>query len=130
MANGVLVDSSFFIRRFRDRSDPLLELLAHSDTWDPATCGVVKLEVCRGIILPAVRRRYAAAFAAMLWVPTDAGVWEHATALAWELDRVGQTIPAPDLVIAACALTIDAPVYTFDAHFARIPGLRLIDSLG
>ena len=129
MANGVLVDSSFFIRRFRERRDPLLELLAHTDAWDPATCGMVKVEVCRGLVFPAMRRRYAGAFAAMLWVPTDATVWERAAELAWNLDHAGQAVPAPDLVIAACALAIDAPVLTFDAHFGGIPGLRVLASL-
>ncbi len=130
MASAVVVDSSFFIRRLRERRDPLLELLAHTDTWDPAICGVIKLEVCRGLVFPLMRRRYAAALAAMLWVPTDAAVWDRAAELAWTLDRAGHAVPAPDLVIAACALAIDAPVYTFDAHFARIPGLRVLDSLG
>ena len=65
----------------------------------------------------------------MLWLPADGAVWERATALAWELDRAGQAIPAPDLVIAACALAVDAPVYTFDAHFARIPGLQVLNTL-
>ena len=63
MANGVLVDSSFFIRRLRERRDPLLERLTHTDRWDPATCGMVKLEVGRGLVIPAMRRRYAEAFA-------------------------------------------------------------------
>lgn len=130
MADAVLVDSSFFIRRFREGRDPLLELLAGADDWDLATCGMVRLEVCRGLILPAVRRRYAQALAVMLYVPTDFAVWERAAALAWELDRAGRAIPASDLVIGACALAIDAPVFTFDRHFRLVPGLRVLDRLG
>ncbi len=129
MANVVLVDSSFFIRRFRERLDPLLELAAHAGNWDLATCGMVKLEVCRGLKPALMRTRYEAAFAVMLYAPTNFSGWERAAHLAWELDRVGKNIPAPDLVIAACALAIDAPVLTFDRHFQLVPGLRVLDRL-
>jgi len=129
MANAVLVDSSFFIRRLRERVDPLLELATHADAWDLATCGMVKLEVCRGLRVAAMRTRYEASFAVMQYAPTNFFTWERAARLAYELDRTGNTIPAPDLVIAACALAIDAPVLTFDRHFQLVPGLRVLDQL-
>jgi predicted nucleic acid-binding protein len=66
----------------------------------------------------------------MRYVPTDFAVWERAAELAWELDRAGRAIPAPDLVIAACALAIHAPVFTFDRHFRLVSGLRVLDRLG
>ena len=56
-------------------------------------------------------------------------VWERATQLAWSLDRQGVVLPAQDLLIAACALHANATVLTADAHFSRIPGLRVIDRL-
>src|SRR5271154_5171351 len=117
MENAVLVDSSFFIHRLRERIDPLQELSIFADAWDLATCGMVKLEVCRGLRVPAMRSRYEASFAEMQYAPTNFSTWERAARLAYELDRSGNTIPAPDLVIAACAMTIDAPVLTFDRHF-------------
>jgi len=129
MANAVLVDSSFFIQRFRERRDPLLELRDRADEWDIATCGLVWVETCRGFKQPAVRRRYDDAFALMLFAPTDAAVWEQAAQLGWELDRAGKRIPAPDLVVAASALAIDASVCAFDVHFHHVPGLRVISPL-
>jgi predicted nucleic acid-binding protein len=45
----VLVDSSFFIGRLRAGSDPLIDLAAHSDDWELLTCGVVQIEVLRGM---------------------------------------------------------------------------------
>jgi predicted nucleic acid-binding protein len=129
MASVVLVDSSFFIHRFRDRIDPLLELAAYAEAWDLATCGMVKLEVCRGLRVSAMRSRYEARFAEMQYAPTNFSTWEHAARLAYELDRADNTIPAADLVIASCALAIDAPILTFDRHFQFVPGLRVLDRL-
>jgi predicted nucleic acid-binding protein len=90
---------------------------------------MVKLEVSRGLRVTSVRHRYEAAFAKMQYVPTNFSTWERATRLAYELDRDGKTIPAPDLVIAACALAIDASILTFDRHFQFVPGLRVLDRL-
>jgi predicted nucleic acid-binding protein len=49
--------------------------------------------------------------------------------LAWELDRQGDVLPLTDLVIASCALRIDAAVLTLDHHFALVPGLRVLNRL-
>lgn len=62
----------------------------------------------------------------MLYVPTDNLVWEETERLLWRMDRAGCPIPLPDAIIACCARRIDAAVLTFDAHFARIPGLKVI----
>jgi predicted nucleic acid-binding protein len=129
MASVVLVDSSFFIHRLRDRIDPLLELATYADTWDLATCGMVKLEVCRGLRVPVMRSRFEGRFAEMQYVPTNFSTWERAARLAYELDRAGRTIPAPYLVIAACALAINSSILTFDQHFQFVPGLRVLDRL-
>jgi predicted nucleic acid-binding protein len=129
MANVVLVDSSYFIHRFREDIDPFLELAKHADAWDLATCGMVKLEVCRGLRVAAIRHRYEDAFAEMLYASTNFSTWERAARLAYELDRDGKTIPAPDLVIAACALAINASILTFDRHFQSVPLLRVLDRL-
>jgi predicted nucleic acid-binding protein len=129
MASVVLVDSSFFIHRLRERIDPLLELATYADAWDLATCGMVKLEVCRGLRIPIMRSRYEARFAEMQYAPTNFSTWERAARLAYELDRDGKTIPASDLVIAACALAIDASILTFDRHYQFVPGLRVLDRL-
>jgi predicted nucleic acid-binding protein len=106
-----------------------MELATRADTWDLATCGMVKLEVCRGLRVTGVRHRYEAAFAEMQYAPTNSSTWERTARLAHELDRAGKTIPAPDLVIAACALAIDASILTVDRHYQFVPGLRVLDRL-
>jgi hypothetical protein len=58
-------------------------------------------------------------------ISTTSAVWHSATELAWELDRKGIVLPLPDLVVAACALSMEATVITIDTHFAKIPKLKI-----
>ena len=130
MAANVLVDSSFFIDRQRAGADPFDEFAARADVADFLTCGVVIAEVLRGVKIRKAHQRIASLFGCMIYVPTLNRVWERVAKLAWELDRAGQGMQIPDLVIAVCALEADAAVLTLDADFARVPGLRVISQLG
>jgi predicted nucleic acid-binding protein len=129
MAAAVLPDSNFYISRARAGADPFLELHAHADDWEFATCGMVLVEVCRGRRDPNVLRRFQEQFSIMLFIATGNSVWEEAARLAWTLDRKGVVLPAPDLLIAACALQANAAVLTTDLHFKQIPGLRVLTRL-
>ena len=129
MASLVLPDSNFYIGSARAGRDPFQELAAHADAWEFATCGMVALEVCRGRRIPNVYERFRERFSVMVYIPTTSQTWERATQLGWELDRRGLVLPAPDLLIAACALQAHAAVLTFDAHFGHVPGLDVIDRL-
>ncbi len=129
MANGVLVDSCYFIGRTRAGLDPFAEILAADEVWEPVTCGVVALEVLRGVKHQRVFAEYRDVFGVMMCVPTTSHIWASATDILRDLAQRGFTIPAQDAVIAACALSVDIPVLTFDAHFAQIPGLTVIDTL-
>ena len=130
MAGNVLVDSSFFIARLRAGLDPLEELAAFSDDWEMVTCGVVQMEVLRGMKLPGSHRRMAEFLECMLYVPTLNNIWERAVKLAWSLDRQGKVMQVTDLVIASCALEAEAAVLTLDSDFGRVPGLRTLRALG
>lgn len=131
MANLILPDSNFYIGAIRAGGDPFREFAAGIDDrdWEFATCGMVVLEVCRGLRDPSLRRRFHERFAVMIFLPTTSQVWERATHLAWSLDRLGRVLPAPDLLIAAQALQVNAAVLTADAHFQQIPGLRVLAQL-
>ena len=131
MATSLLLpDSNFFINSARRRSDPFVELAAHMGEWEFVTCGVVVAEVTRGRSDPHVLRKFRERFAVMVYLPTTNAVWERVAQLAWTLDRKGTVLQLSDLVIAATALEADATVLTFDAHFQKIPGLRVISQLG
>jgi predicted nucleic acid-binding protein len=130
MEHVVLPDSNIYIGALRAGRDPFSEFAeAAADDREFVTCGMVLLEVCRGLRDPYVLRRFRERFAVMLYQPTTNQIWERATQLAWTLDRQGLVLPAQDLLIAACALNVNAAVLTADAHFRQIPGLRVIGSL-
>ena len=129
MANLIIPDSNIFINATRAGLDPIVEFGAHADEWEFATCGMVILEVTRGLRFPKVLQSFRERFAVMIFIPTTNQIWERATQLAWSLDRQGVTLPAQDILIAAHALQTDAIVLTRDAHFTSIPGLRVVDHL-
>lgn len=129
MANLILPDSNVYIDALRAGVDPFQTFAPHLEEWEFGTCGMVMLEVCRGLRDPAVLKRFRERFSVMIYVPTTNAIWDRATHLAWALDRQGRTLPSQDLLIAACALHAGAIVLTRDAHFQNIPGLHVMDRL-
>lgn len=131
MAHLVLPDSNVFIGALRAGVDPFQALAAgiRDQELEFATCGMVVVEVCRGLRDPGLLKRFRERFATMIYVPTSNSIWERTAHLAWSLDRQGRVLPAPDLIIAACALHAGAAVLTADAHFQMIPGLEVLASL-
>jgi len=124
MASAALVDSNVFIALSRLRIDPTRWLGSRLE--DIYTCGMVRLEVLRGMKNPGKRDDMTAFFNVLCNVPTDNRLWDAAAELGWKLDRAGNTIPAQDVLIAACALRAGVPVLTADRHFDTIPGLAVI----
>lgn len=129
MEHVVLPDSNIYIDALRAGQDPFRQFAESSADREFVTCGMVMLEVCRGIRDPHVLQRFRQRFAMMLYQPTTNQIWERATQLTWSLDRQGIVLPAQDVLIATCALHINAAVLTADAHFRHVPGLRVISSL-
>jgi predicted nucleic acid-binding protein len=129
MAAAVLVDSNYYIRRQRQDRDPFDELAAFADTHEFLTCGMVVMEVLRGMHHNKTRESYRMGFSVMNYVPTTSGTWDLATDIALSLDRKGTPIPPQDSLIAAHALHTGAAVLTFDTDFRRVPGLTVLDRL-
>lgn len=131
MANLILPDSNIYIGILRAGGDPFRDFAAGIDEhdWEFATCGMVMLEVCRGLREPHLLKRFRERFAVMIFIPTTNQIWERAAQLAWSLDRQGRVIPAQDILIAAHALATNSIVLTADAHFREIPGLRILEKL-
>jgi len=126
MENDVLVDSNVFMDLLNRRRDPAIWLVEWAGQSNLATCGMVRLEVLRGIKSFKQFTQIRAFMDVMVDVPSNQQLWSAATELAWKLDRKGLVIPSADLVIAASALRLDAAVLTSDTHFAQIEGLRVI----
>lgn len=123
----ILIDSCMFIDCLRAKRDPILEFSTLAAENDLLTCGIVRCEVLRGMRDPRARDRLAGYFDCFCYSPTMNKVWDMAETLVWDLDRQGQVIPLTDVLIACCALQWDAGVLTRDAHFSKVPGLRLIN---
>ena len=126
MESDVLIDSNVFINLMKRRGDPAPWLYRWAGVRNLAICGMVRVEVLRGVKSPNAYRRLNVFMDVMVNVPTSNGLWDQAAALAWKLDRQGLVIPGTDIVIAASAIAIGAAVLTSDAHFSRIDGLRVI----
>ena len=126
MEQPILVDSNIYISLLRAGRDPALALGNRYDTVDLATCGMVRLEVMRGIQAAKVSDRLGQFFDVLMNVPADQRLWESAIEVARDAQRRGYTIPGTDAVIAAAALRIGAAVLTFDKHFDYVAGLRVI----
>jgi predicted nucleic acid-binding protein len=129
MESAVLVDSCVYITLLREGLDPATELLQRTSLDDLGTCGMVRMEVLRGLKVPKVKTRLSEFFDVLQNVPTDNRIWDEATELAWQLGREGTTLPAQDILIATCARRLGAAVLTFDKHFAMIPKLRVYRSI-
>ena len=128
MGSDVLVDSNVYIDLLRARRDVVALLFDWADRADRSLviCGMVRLEVLRGLTSLKARHKLGAFMDVMINVPTDNRLWTEATDLVWQLDRQGKHIPGPDVIIASSALRIGAAVMTSDAHFHRVDGLTVI----
>ncbi|MDX2109532.1 MAG: PIN domain-containing protein [Verrucomicrobiota bacterium] len=129
MDNTVLVDSCVFITLLKDRRDPNRTLFEWAAGRQLATCGMVKMEVLRGLKEPTLHKKIKRFLDVFIYVPTNNKLWEQATELAWQLDRKGIVLPAQDILIATCALHLGAAVLSFDQHFQLIPNLKVYDKL-
>ncbi len=127
MPNEVLIDSNVYIDLLRSRRDPIGTLYDWAEELGRSlvVCGMVRLEVLRGITAVKARERISSLMDVMVNVPSDNRLWQAAADLGWEMDRKGKVIPGPDLVIGASALRIGAAVLTSDAHFKSIEGLQV-----
>jgi predicted nucleic acid-binding protein len=120
-----LVDSSTFIDWMRAGRNPTRILRPYVLTGQLVSCGVIRVEVLRGAIKPAVKAELGALFDAIQDIPFSASIWTRTVEWAWRLDRQGTVLPVSDLMIAGCAQQVGATVVTADPHFAAIPGLRV-----
>ncbi len=126
MAENVLVDSNIYISLLKSKGDPRPILVEWAGERNLVICGMVRLEVLRGIRSEKFLHSLSVFMDVMVNVPTNQQLWNEAITLACQMDRKGFVISATDAIIAASALRIGAAVLTSDAHFSRIDGLQVI----
>jgi predicted nucleic acid-binding protein len=125
----LLVDSSIYIDLLRAGRSPVEVLRPALENGTILTCGVIMLEVLRGIIHDRIRAWMEELFGEMTACALDDRLWSDAARLAWELDRRGAVLPVPELAIASCALRAGAVVVSTDPHFHQVPNLSILESL-
>ncbi len=126
MDASVLVDSNVYIGLLRRRADPVTVLGNWIGDGDLVTCGMVRLEVERGLRTPKLRSHLSGFFDVMRYGQTSNKIWEEAADVSWQLDRKGRTLPAQDILIAVIARSMNSVILTDDAHFDNIPQLIVV----
>ena len=126
MREPILIDSSIFIDLLRAGKDVGVRLRDLIDTGSVFTCGVIRIEVLRGIVNRRIGEWMERLFDEMVDCPIDDALVRAAADLAWQLDRRGTVLPVPDLLIASCGLRAGAAVVTTDPHFKLVPDLKVL----
>jgi len=83
------------------------------------------LEVLRGIREEKALRYAQTEFSKLIYVPIQKSTGVIALNLARSLERAGERVAIPDLLIAACAREIGSSVLTFAQHFGRMSEVRV-----
>ncbi len=125
MAHPVLIDTSVWVEAMRRQGDLDARRLVAATMASGAarTCDFVQLELWNGVSGAEERRWLTEVEAAIEIVPTSSEVWTQARQLATAARERGLTIPASDLLIAACARIHGLTVLHRDAHFDRLAEL-------
>lgn len=116
-----LLDTSAVILMLRHRQVATPEALVSFATLGELATGTFR---AADMAREAVRVRNVLAMATAIFPTEQTAI--HYGRITAGLQRVGKPIPANDAWNAALALEHDVPLLADDAHFGRVPGLRLI----
>lgn len=120
-----LVDTSAWIHSLRPDGDPAvaarvrIALEIGEATW----CAMVRLELWNGARGDREKKVLREMEQTLTDLPTTAEVWELAVDLAQQAKMKGLTIPATDLLVAACARYHEVGLEHADSHFDQIANL-------
>jgi predicted nucleic acid-binding protein len=113
-----LVDTSAWVEYLRSGHGEVaenVESLVLSD--EAAWCDMVMLELWNGARGQEEKRKLAELSAAAPRLETTAEVWELAHRLAVRCRDKGKTVPAADILVAACAAYHNVEMEHKDGHF-------------
>ena len=117
-----LVDTSSWIEQLRRGGDATVrvrveELLAAGEA---AWCPIVRLELWNGARGDVERRVLREMDATVPSLEIGPAVWDRAVRMAASARTKGITIPASDLLVAACARHHEVVIEHYDGHFDLI----------
>lgn len=122
MPERVLIDTSAWIEALRPEGDEAVLQKVRDLLEDGAAvfCDLVLLELWNGARGSRERQYLGELERELQTLPTTDEVWERSRDLARRCRRKGLTVPATDLLIAACAHHHSAFLLHRDDHFDRI----------
>jgi predicted nucleic acid-binding protein len=125
MAKPVLIDTSAWVEAMRRTgdADTRSQVQAILRSGRARFCDFVRLELWNGVGGDAERKWLAELEQSVEMVSTDAEVWSEARRLAQETRRQALTLPASDLLIAACSRVHGLEILHRDGHFDRLASI-------
>jgi hypothetical protein len=126
VAPRVLVDTSAWIDTLRRDGDPDIRSSVRTATVEgrAVLCDLVLLELWNGAHGASEQRLLRELERDLDKVATSSAVWEAASELARTCRKVGVSVPATDLLIAACAEHHGLELLHRDSHFDHIARAR------
>ena len=117
-----LIDTSSWIEAMRRDGDPVVRDRVQKlmITGEAAWCDMVCLELWNGLRGSAERKFMAELESNVVLLPTTDAVWRRSRELARRARAKGNTVPGPDLVIAACAWEHGVSMEHGDAHLTAL----------
>ena len=121
----ILVDSSSWIHFLRPNGDPVVRsrVEAALTSGEACWCPLVCLELWNGAGGDRDRRILRDFELVLLELSIDHEVWAGACDLARRARSTGVSVPATDILIAACARRHGADLETADSDFERLAAL-------
>ena len=125
----ILLDTNICIYIINAKPPEVLARFRHYRLGEVGLCSVVAAELAYGVAKSRSASNKAALemfLAPLERLPVDTHALWASGDLRANLERQGQPIGALDTMIAAHALSLDAPLVTHNTReFERVPGLRL-----
>jgi hypothetical protein len=117
-----LVDTSAWVEALRKngRAEFKERVKALMQAQEAAACEMVLLELWNGVQGDEEKKSLAAIERHVKLLPLTSDVWKSAYELARQSRVRGLTIPATDLLVAACARCNGAELYHNDSHFSLL----------
>lgn len=123
-----LVDTSVWIRADRKGHEAIKDRLKELLVADfVSICWPIRAELLIGVKTPERWAILDEQLAALEQVSMTESTWSRAARLGHELARKGQSVPLPDLLIAATALLQGLTLWSVDSDFKRIAAVAPLD---
>jgi predicted nucleic acid-binding protein len=126
----ILVDSSALIEYYRRGGSPAVQEAVAAAIAEDALAfnGIILVEVVGFAADERERQELLGSFGAFHRLALDTGDFDLAARIGFDLRRKGRTVPATDLIIAACAIRTDAELLHVDDHFDEIASVSALTS--